>query len=378
MLRSLIDDFKAAGHQITTLLDSRLTDFNPPIEAEVVPICSSKELDKKFREFSGIADAVYVIAPESGQALEKIVENVESSGGISLNCQSDAIKRISNKMKIYEILERRGVKVPETVMLGVHEKIRNIRRITKECEYPLIFKPLDGVSCSGLSLVKDDASIIEAVKKVANKSISSYFLVQEFIKGIAASICVFSTGKKAMAVTLNKQFVSLELPDGESRYSGGAVPFIHSLEEEALKTAQRAVEIIGGLKGYVGVDVVLSEDGPVVMEINPRVTTSYIGLRKVAVFNPAQAIVNASLSRMLPKTNALRGYAVFQKVAVPPRSQIIAETYKLNEVESPPFPIEGNKSAYAILVTSSTSPKGAKSALYRAKRSLLRLYGEDD
>jgi predicted ATP-grasp superfamily ATP-dependent carboligase len=379
MLRSLISDFKVAGHQVTTLLDSRLTGFNPPLEAdEVVSVSSSEELDKKLKELTGVADAVYVVAPESGQVLEKHVENVEASGGTSLNCQTDAIKHFSNKMKTYVALKKGGVKVPETVLVDLHERTRNISSLNKEMGYPLIFKPLEGVSCSGLSLVKNEGRIEAAVKKVAHESLGKYFLVQELVRGTAVSSCVFSTGKKALAVSLNKQFVKLEPPDGKSRYSGGAVPFLHSLEEEALKTAQRAAETIGGLKGYVGVDMVLTKEGPVVMEINPRLTMSYIGLKKVAVFNPAQAIVDAVLRRKLPKNSLLRGYALFKKVEVLPRPQLVAETYKLKEVVSPPFPVKGNKSAYALLEASSTSPKGAQSALYRAKRCLLMFCGEDD
>jgi predicted ATP-grasp superfamily ATP-dependent carboligase len=306
--------------------------------------------------------------------LENLVEIIEASGGTSLNCQTDAIKRVSNKMKTYQALESGGVEVPKTVLLDIHEETRNISRLTKELEYPLVFKPLDRVSCSGLSLIKDKRSISAAIKKVAHESSSKDFLVQELVRGTAASLCVFSTGKKALAVTLNKQFVTLEPPDGKSRYSGGAVPFLHNLEEEASETAQRAVEIVGGLKGYVGVDVVLTKDGPVVMEINPRLTTSYIGLRKVAASNPAQAIIDAVLRQKLPKNRPPKGYALFQKVEFPPRPEIIAETYKLKEVVSPPFPIKGNQSAYALIAASSTSPKGAQSALYRAKRHLLKLY----
>jgi predicted ATP-grasp superfamily ATP-dependent carboligase len=379
MLRSVIADFKAAGHKVTTLLDSRLTCFNPPLDAEVVPISSPKELDNKLRELSSMADAVYVIAPESGHVLEKLVEKVEeASGGTSLNCQTDAIKCVSNKMKTYVTLEKGGVKVPETVMLGIHEKTRNIYRLTKTFEYPLIFKPLDGVSCSGLSLVKDEGSIVAAVKKVAHESTSNYFIVQELIRGTAVSICMFSTGKKALAVTLNKQFVTLEPPDRESRYSGGALPILHSLKEEAFNTAQQAVKMIGGLKGYVGVDMVLTNKGPVVMEINPRLTTSYIGLREVAAFNPAQAIVDVILRQKLPKAFLLRGCALFQKVEVPLRPKIIAETCKLKEVVSPPFPIKDNQSAYAFLVTSSTSQEGAQLALIKAIRRLQKICSEGD
>jgi len=379
MLRSLISDCKAAGHNVTTLLDSRLKEFNPPNEADqIVSVSSPNEVDEKLRELSSVADAVYVIAPESSQVLEKLVENIETSGGTSLNCEIGAIKRVSNKMKTYETLERMGLKVPETVLLGIHEKTGNIKRLTKELAYPMVFKPLDGVSCSGLSLVKDENKIAGAVKKVARESMSKQFIAQKLIRGKAASACVISTGDKALSVTLNRQLVTLASPDEESRYYGGVVPLDHSLEKEALRTAKRVVEGIGELKGYVGVDMILANEGPVVMEVNPRLTTSYVGLRRVVNFNPAEAIVDAAIRRKLPKNVQSRGYAFFSKVEVPSRRQIIAETYKVEDVISPPFPIEENKSAYALLATVSTSPKGAESAFYRAKKRLLRLYGKGD
>ena len=379
MLRSLISDFKAAGHQVTTLLDSRLKGFNPPMEADrIVSVSSSEKVDEKLRRLSDVADAFYLIAPETDQVLEKLVENTESFGGKSLNCEIDAIRRISNKMKTYETLKKKGVKVPETVLLDIHEKTRNINRLIRELEYPLVFKPIDGVGCSGLSLVIDEGDIVVAVKKVAQGSLSNYFIVQKLIRGTAASVCIFSSRKEAVAVTLNKQVVNLAPPDEESRYSGGIIPLTHSSEGEALKIAQRVVESFRGLKGYVGVDMVLAENGPIVMEVNPRLTTSYIGLRKVTAFNPAQAIIDAVLGRKLPKNVQRRGYALFSKVEAPLRPQITAETYRLKNVVSPPFPIEGNQSAYALIATSSTSPKGAKSAFYRAKRRLQKLSGGGD
>ena len=376
MLRSLISDSKAAGHNVTTFMDSRLKKFNPPNEADtIVSVSSPDELSAKLTELSGAADAVYVIAPESGQVLEKLVESIEVSGGTSLNCEVDAIKRVSNKMTAYETLESVGLKAPETDLLGIHEKTGNIKRLTKELGYPLVFKPLDGVSCGGLSLVNDEGDIAGAVKKVAHESMSGQLIVQELIRGKAASACVISTGDEAVAVTLNSQFVALASSDGESGYYGGAVPFEHSLEKEALRAAEKAVEGIGGLKGYVGVDMILTNEEAVVLEVNPRLTTSYVGLRKVAEFNPAQTIVDAATRRKLPKNVQHRGYALFSKVEAPPRRQILAETYKLRDVVSPPFPIEENRSACALIAAASTTPKGAETAFYRAKKRLLNLYG---
>ncbi len=379
MLQSLISNCKAAGHNVTTLMDSRLKAFNPPNQADqIVSISTSSELHTKLKELSSLADAVYVIAPESNQVLKKLVEIVESSGGTSLNCKIDAIKRVSNKMTTYETLKKKGITAPETFLLDIHEKTENIKRLIKELGYPLVFKPLDGVSCGGLSLVKDENSIAGAVKKVAQDSMSKQFIAQKLIRGKAASTCVISTGNKAVAVTLNKQLVTLSSPDKESRYYGGVVPFNHKLEKEALRAAEKAVEGIMGLKGYVGVDLILTNAGPVVMEINPRLTTSYIGLKRTVNFNTAQAIVDAVIRRKLPKNVQTRGYAFFSKVEVPSDPQIIAETYKIKDVISPPFPIEENRTAYALIATSSTSLSGAQSAFYRTKKRLLSIYRRGD
>jgi predicted ATP-grasp superfamily ATP-dependent carboligase len=378
MLRSLIADCKASGHNVTTLLDSRVKKFNPPNQSDkIFSVTSLAEFSAKLTEQANVADAVYVIAPESGQMLTNLVQDVEDSGGTSINCSVDAIKRVSNKMKTNESLKKMGLKVPETVLLDIHEKADNIKQLTKELGYPLVFKPLDGVSCVGLSIVKDEEAISGAVKKVAHESTGKQFIAQKMIMGKTVSVSVISTRGKAVAATLNGQFVTLGSPDEESEYLGGVVPFSHSMEKEALRAAEKAVETSEGLKGYVGVDIILTDEEPVVMEINPRLTTSYVGLRRVTNFNPAETIIDATIKQKLPKNLQHRGYSFFSKVEVPLRRQIFTETYRLKDVVSPPFPIEDKKS-YAIIAVASISPEEAEAAFYRTKEELLKLYSRDD
>jgi predicted ATP-grasp superfamily ATP-dependent carboligase len=342
MLRSLISDCKAAGHNVTTLLDSRLKEFNPPNRADqIVPVSSSNEFYGRLKELA-----------------------------------SDAIKRVSNKMTAYETIKKTGLKVPETVLLGIHEKTDNIKQLTKELGYPLVFKPLDGVGCGGLSIVEEKEDVAGAVKKVTQESMSKQFIAQKIVRGEAASACVISTGEEAVAVTLNRQFVSLGAPDEESGYYGGAVPFEHGMKKEALRAAEKAVEGIGGLRGYVGVDMILTNEEPVVVEVNPRLTTSYVGLRRVANFNPAETIIEAAVRRKLPENVQTRGYSFFSKVEVPLRREIITETYRLEDVVSPPFPIE-DKTAYALIAAASTSPEGAEKGFNHTKTRLLKLYRGD-
>ncbi len=374
MLRSVASDLKAAGHNVTTLLDSRLSTLNPPIDAEkIVSVSFSDELYKNLQKLSETADAVYLIAPESGHTLQKLVELVETSGGRSFNSKVTAIRKTSNKMTIYEILKKKGLAIPETVEIDPRESPRQIKQIADELGYPLVLKPQVGVGCCGISVVEDESQMVDAVEKAIRESPREFLVAQKLVEGISVSASVISTGERALPVTLNKQMVTLASPYEKSSYNGGIVPFDHVQRVEALKAARKAVESVDGLSGYVGVDMILTSDGPVVIDVNPRLTTSYIGLRKTVKFNPAQAIVDSILKRQLPKNVQNIGYAYFKKVMVPLTCQVPSETYKLSEVISPPFLTVSDEPPCALLLTHSERLEDAQKAFYRAKRNLLKL-----
>ena len=94
-----------------------------------------------------------------------------------------------------------------------------------------------------------------------------------------------------MSLSPCKQRIS---DDGRLRYMGGELPLAGGLAERARALAERALAAMPPAIGYVGVDLVLgrapdgSED--VVIEINPRLTTSYVGLRAAAKSNLAKAM----------------------------------------------------------------------------------------
>ena len=104
------------------------------------------------------------------------------------------------------------------------------------------------------------------------------------------------------------------MPEAVSSYEGGTVPFDHPLKQEAFREGEKVVEAFSGLRGYVGVDLVLAKDKSFVVDVNPRLTTSYVGLRRVASFNVAEALINAVLKRKLPTKQAFDGFVYFSKV----------------------------------------------------------------
>ena len=146
MLRTLILDFKAAGYNVITTLDSRIARLNPPVPADcLVPIISSCEVQTKLRDLFEVADAVYIIAPETGGVLPLLVKKVEQTGATSLNCQNDAIKMVSDKVVFHEFMRTLGLHLPETRIFSVTDELTEIRKEIKDSiEFPVVFKPSDG------------------------------------------------------------------------------------------------------------------------------------------------------------------------------------------------------------------------------------------
>jgi len=376
MLRTLISDFKAAEHSVTTVLDSRLAALNPPIEVDcIVPVSSSREAEAAIQEISESADAAYIIAPESNQVLQSLVARLERAGVPSLNCRASAIGKVSDKASLHESAKKMGLPTPATIIVSVLEDVAEIKQtISGKLEFPLIFKPVDGVGCGGLSVVRNENQVASAVAKMNRESSSKYFVAQELVHGIAISVSLISTGTEVLPISLNKQEVSLRTPEAISTYNGGLVPFDSPLKREAFAVAETIVKSFRSLRGYIGVDLVLTEKEPVVIEVNPRLTTSYVGLRRVVGFNPAQAIINAALERELPADNQSVGYAFFSKVKTPkPTTEALRKTYEIDEIVSPPFPVPCNDAAYALALSHRATLKEAMVGFHEAKKRLLNI-----
>jgi predicted ATP-grasp superfamily ATP-dependent carboligase len=117
-------------------------------------------------------------------------------------------------------------------------------------------------------------------------------ILQQLVSGRPASVAFLCGPWQRLALAAAAQHFSA---DGRFRYQGGELPLPASLAERAVRMARSAVAVVPGLAGYVGVDVVLgnADDGSNdwVIELNPRLTTSYLGLRALARENLAETMV---------------------------------------------------------------------------------------
>ena len=375
MLRSFVEDLKAAGHEVTVLLDARLSKLNPPLAADCIVPVFVTEIEKSFINAAEINDAVYVIAPETDQTLESLVKSVGKTGKLSLNCEANAIQSVADKMVLYETIKHRGLCAPETLIFDVCSNLVEVKlQIKNKLGYPAVFKPTDGVSCGGLSIVEEESQVQSAVAKIRAVSSQKNFIVQEFIRGEAVSVSLLCTDSKALAISLNKQKIQLTQPDASSTYEGGTVPFEHPLKSKAFRLAERTVESFPGLRGYVGVDLVLTENKSFVVDVNPRLTTSYVGLSRIGSFNVAEAMVKAVLKNTIPADRESKGWVYFSKVKTSkPSLSKFRKASQIAGVISPPFPQDDKSDAVALVAGRGESMPEAQIRFEEAKKRLLNI-----
>ena len=246
-------------------------------------------------------DACLVIAPEEDFILYDITNFIEKRGVNVIGSSSDAVMTCSDKFKMYESLKD-SVPIIET------EKVFfNDLNSYKTFNNKKILKPADGVSCSGVHVVSSNDEMKKAASLIETNL--PYFIIQNFIEGTSASVSLISNGRKAVPLSLNLQ--DIHFSDEGINYNGGRVPLTHKLEDEAKQVAKRAVESIDGLKGYVGVDVILGDEVHLV-EINSRITTPYVALRDLLNFNLGELILDSMDGKLPTKVN-LRGMISFCK-----------------------------------------------------------------
>ena len=286
MLEGLLTDINQRGADYLIHENSKLrNDFS-----RCNPIITDKEISLWLDENIGNFDACFPVAPEEDHILYRITRVLEDNGVEIIGSSSGAVLACSDKYETYNILRKDfPVARSEKVFFSNLKEYKDIFSGGKK----MLVKPADGVSCSGIWVIQSYTDFIKASSNLMRFTNLPFFLLQDYMEGISSSVSILSTGKEAMPLSLNQQNIGLN--QGKLTYEGGKVPFEHKLSDDAKDISKRAVESIEGLKGYVGVDLLLDEsnDEIYILEINPRLTTSYVALRRVLDFNLGNAIIDA-------------------------------------------------------------------------------------
>lgn len=307
MLWAVLADFQALGSVRTlTTLDYRIDPHYRDLPADEVILIQPNERETVFTAMLDRSDAALIIAPETNGILARLSQMIEHRGIPLLGSSASAVKVAGDKGTCYKLFTQAGLPTPLTLKTNFAQ----IRRAAESVGFPLVTKPLDGVGSEGVCLLNSSSDLDRAVGILHRQTSHNEILLQKYIVGEHASVSLLVSGQHILPLSLNGQMIETGCP---FTYQGGVIPLDHPLLPRAFESASKTVRLIPGLQGYVGVDMVLDTQEAWVIEINPRITTSYIGLRQVLDMNLAGAIYEASCYGVLPERVQLIGRVRFAK-----------------------------------------------------------------
>lgn len=260
--------------------DQRLPDSTIPDGTQVV-IAGTDDEREQLTTWAMRVDGVLLIAPEYGRRLQERAEWIERAGGRLLSPDAAFIELATHKTRTAEHLARSGIPVPRAMLLQADESLPD------EFPFPAVFKPEDGVGCL-------DTHLASARHEVAGirSQLSGICRVEAYCAGQAASVIGLCGPRRRALLPPCYQHISV---NGHFQYLGGAYPLPRPLMNRACHLARRAFEALPATSGCVGLDLVLGDDPDgtqdVVIEVNPRLTTSYLGLRQATTGNLAAAML---------------------------------------------------------------------------------------
>lgn len=187
-----------------------------------------------------------------------VLRQFEMMGAFPLN-ESVAIARSRDKLRSLQLLSRKGVGLPKTGYAHDPDDIQDLIKMIGGA--PLVIKLLEGTQGIGVVLAetrKAAESVIEAFM-----GLNANIMVQEYIKEAGgADIRCLVVGDKVVAA-MKRQALPGEFRSNLHRGGSASIVKITPRERE---TAAKAAKVMG--LNVAGVDILRSERGPLVMEVN--------------------------------------------------------------------------------------------------------------
>ncbi|MFZ1292640.1 MAG: 30S ribosomal protein S6--L-glutamate ligase, partial [Pseudomonadales bacterium] len=249
--RRLVEAAQTRGHSVEVIDVLRcymdITSHNPTIHYK------GKEF--KPNSFDAIIPRIGASITFYGTAM---VRQFEMMNTFSVN-ESVAISRARDKLRSMQLLSREGIGLPVTGFAHSPDDIDHL--ISEVGGAPLVIKLLEGTQGLGVVLAETKKAAESVIQ--AFMGLDANILVQEFIKeSKGCDIRAFVIDGKVVAA------IQRTAAEGEFRsnlHRGGKASLIKITPEER-STAVRAAGVMG--LNMCGVDMLRSNHGPVVMEVN--------------------------------------------------------------------------------------------------------------
>lgn len=194
----------------------------------------------------------------------------------------DAMQKASDKLYLSKRLESLGIPHPRCYSPEELDAI----------EYPVMVKPISGGGGIFNRVARNRQELLAILKELngLNPELTEQtVIIQEFLEGVPSSVSLLSTKNEALSVAVNEQLIGISwLSRLPFAYCGNVTPFRTDQAEEMEALAEELV-LEFKLLGSNGVDFLVTERGPIVLEINPRFQGSLDTVEKAMKINLFEA-----------------------------------------------------------------------------------------
>lgn len=326
MLRTTIEDFKKLGFQITTLLDVRIEFLSQYLKADVIELVKKNdEYIKIYTECVKESSYCFIIAPEFSNILYNLTKIAKDNKKTVLSIDLEGIWLGASKLKTYNFFLENKVNTPQTYAIPFKKKfdLEFVLQKFNTLRCPIIIKPEDGVGSESIFYFETKAQIIHFFEDSNEKlDLSRNFILQEYIDGedLSVSIINGASSKKPEAMkqiilSINAQSIKLKDSVNDSIYLGGFTPVVdYELLKDNLEKILKNMDL-SSFRGYFGIDFIKKADNSLYfIEINPRLTTSYIGIRNILEYNPLELLFNIEKPSLNLNRLPHRGFSKFNQL----------------------------------------------------------------
>jgi len=165
-----------------------------------------------------------------------------------------------------------------------------------------VLKPDDGAGALGVRRITTESAAFDAASRYGAAiqpaaqplaTASAPLVVQPWVDGPSGSLFVFNDGQQLRLLASSTQHI--EWRNEGARLVGLEVnaPLLPWSDARAL--ARRVAGCLPGLRGFWGLDFVCTRAGPLILEVNPRPTSTYPALRGSLGWNPARLLAGLSV-----------------------------------------------------------------------------------
>lgn len=309
MLKALLADFAALPeHELVVMLDERcLAEF----ATEKFNVISVKAMDNVltvFQQAIKLCDAVWIIAPETNYILFNLTRCVEIKNKILLSNPS-AVIAITSKLVTSYLLTSDRILTPISKRLSDCEFLRytNLSKLRKLIVFPQIIKPITGAGCENTFLIQDEVEFHNTIKQIEEPQ---NYLIQPFITGDNLSLSALFNQGTAELICVNRQH--LKIKNQQLKLMACEVNIEVENKTRFQQLLNKIAKTFPDLFGYVGIDLILA-DFIYVVEINPRLTSSYAGISQALGINVADLVLQARNGEAV--INPLRNQTILIDIA---------------------------------------------------------------